>query len=1401
MKNLRLYNEFLQLESDFVPVFSASEDRTLPNKWKAFFPHESFKKVLTMAIETLEKSSNMKNRPIWMSGSYGTGKTYASFVIKHIFEDDLASVEHYFRHNEQLTSLWTRLAGVRAKGDILVVHQSSSAGITSQNRLFNVIVESVKRTLREKGHSYMGSASIMDKVFDTLTDEESTFNFPAAFKKHRGDFAEYSTPEEVIHDLKTLEDDEEKIELLEQIVAVAEKESYNWSMSVNDVIDWLKDVRERNNLYAIVFIWDEFTEYFRNNLNNITGLQEIAQASAELSFYFFLITHSDANQLITDSSQRKIIEARFKLCNITLAESTAFQLMAQAIGVEPDASEDWEYFSRELWEIVKRESADYIMKRDVTIQPSDMKKLLPIHPYAAYLLKFISQQISSNQRTMFQFLCANYSEDDAEHRNFKWFINNYGVEGYRGDYLTVNFLWDYFFHLDNPDLDKTFQEAIAYYNNFAGSCENENQRSVLKAALILFALQSTAYGTRSGGGATSLLRASLRNICACFVGTSFENDVRQILNIFADKGIMTAMQQADDVYFVMATAQIDNERMARLVEKIEHERTFDTIINDDNLKVAQKFYPSNFLKYRYKIKCISPTKYLSTSHEDLRPTDNQILAFYLFAADEEEQGKINQTVAKIYEKFSARCVVVDFSGTPFTKLRYEKFVQNKAKELYFREVPNQREQMTLAGKMANDLVEEWGNQLEIATYRVYNSATESSTFSGPTNLFRKLQELNRNFYGCGLEEISINDKLFSPQGFQDKVAKCALGKENISGSQNYLMGIENSFKEIGGRTDPLYWQNKPSHPISKMKKIVEETVNGGLEKNNAVSFAEIWEKLKKSPVGLMRSIGAAYLLAILLKEYADSNFYIRDVNNNTYSLTADKISGLIVNAVKETLPSDIFIVKQTPEHVYFCKVTGEIFNIPADKRHSVDDIAKSVNLRLTQSHYPIWSLKYFAEEKYSVSDYKEDILQFINLMEEFVNPQTVTAREKTKIADDIYLLYKKNPAVPNELKNLVQANNFKSGMAFYIAKYKPVFIQVTNRLKLDEGEYLSRLNEKLSADSAYLWKAEDINKQIDKLYDELILTESINFVLTAPQKNFFNAREALRERLNRIKIPCAIVEEFHGDLKNIFQTFQALKNNSLKNPEQMVIQIKDSAATFTDFLEKQRAVFAAALEKYVDREIDDKVVENLFLNAQTGMFFKTKNEFILQMKQILQNMRRNEKVLTLFSTWQKVSGAKSPADWSKQNKIPILCMFQDCLSEAQNIFSTLNKNSQNLSETEIESALSFIQSDKLKRLQDKNFCENMFVNFFGGEYAPVLQAEELREILQKKIGENVYKWYYEKHNCRDKIEFHAKVNYHKNFVAQVQQKIHELSAERAQRYLEELVHKDVLLGIRVLKNS
>ena len=218
-----LYKECIKVEQDFISVFSSSSDRTNPERWKSFYPHDNFKKILTLTVETLEKSSALKDRPIWINGSYGMGKTFALFVVKNILEDNLADVEKYFTHHE-INSLWQRVAGVWSKGKILVVHQSSSAGINYQNKLFNTIIESVKRALCENGYTYTGAASILEKVLSALKDPNAIFNFQAAFKKYRGKFLAYSSPEEVISDLETLEG-QERLDLLEDFADVAEKES------------------------------------------------------------------------------------------------------------------------------------------------------------------------------------------------------------------------------------------------------------------------------------------------------------------------------------------------------------------------------------------------------------------------------------------------------------------------------------------------------------------------------------------------------------------------------------------------------------------------------------------------------------------------------------------------------------------------------------------------------------------------------------------------------------------------------------------------------------------------------------------------------------------------------------------------------------------------------------------------------------------------------------------------------------------------------------------------------------------------------------------------------------------------------------------------------------------------
>lgn len=69
------------------------------------------------------------------------------------------------------------------------------------------------------------------------------------------------------------------------------------------------------------------------------------------------------------------------------------------------------------------------------------------------------------------------------------------------------------------------------------------------------------------------------------------------------------------------------------------------------------------------------------------------------------------------------------------------------------------------------------------------------------------------------------------------------------------------------------------------------------------------------------------------------------------------------------------------------------------------------------------------------------------------------------------------------------------------------------------------LNEKLSADSSYLWQIGDTNHQIDNLYIDLRLIYVVNRLLTTKKKNYKEVRTSLSEKLNNIKLPLPILQE------------------------------------------------------------------------------------------------------------------------------------------------------------------------------------------------------------------------------------------------------------------------------------
>ena len=1184
---------------------------------------------------------------------------------------------------------------------------------------------------------------------------------------------------------------------MDTIISVADAESYNWSMSPDEVVNWLEDVRKGNHLYAILFIWDEFTEYFKNNQNNITGLQEIAMADSRISFYFFLITHSSLTQIIRDPDAKKVLEARFKMSQIGLGESTAFTLLGQALHHSPDLKEEWDHRCAELWDGVNKGAVNVIRNKDITISDDDFRRLLPLHPYAAYLLRIIAKDISSNERTIFKFLSEDVSDD--RYPNFKWFIEHTSYEYGKWNYLTADYLWDYFFNANNVDLDSAFTATISHYNNFASMCQNDNQRRVLKVTLLLAALQAKN-SADSRSGATSLMRPTLVNIKACFAGTPIGAGVEDALNYFDSKGILGKVEANRETLYVMTSAAIDEERMRQCVEDTRKAITFEKMIADGTYKVTEQFLPDGFLKMRMKVYAVSPANARNEA-QTADQSPNHIPVFYLYAQNETQQQKVRDTIKTIYSIVGEKCVVVDYSSSPFTDTLFEKFISSKAREKYYSSLPNQKPQFDLAKKNSADILNEWLRKLITASLFIYTAEDKSTQRTGGGNLRKELREINTAIYPYGLEAISQNDKLFAETGFKEPVAQMAMGKIPVSTNYSYLRNISNRLEAEGVWNDPKYFENKPNCVVSQMKNAINAVINRAFEDTSAVSVVDIWKALQKRPFGLMANTGSVFLLGFLLQEYADSTYYKRDVNNNTVGLNYTDLSELIYGVIKG-LPkaSGQFIVKQTPEQAAFCQITGEIFNIAKDKRLSIDDIAKNINIYLTNNNYPLWSIKSYIQEELHNHEYRDSLIRLADLLCEFVKPESKIGRERVNVVKDIYMVYAQCRGIDGAFAECLTIENMRTGMEYYIAEYKPELVQIASNLKIEPNEYLEMLNKKLSADSSYLWELGDTNHQIDNLYIDLKLIYDINRLLSTKQKTYKKAQESLTEKLNAIKIPESMILEQKPELKGILSILLAIKKDDSINKVDASSLIANMADEFLAFFNGQYNVFSVAIQQAIAGHVEEDELEYLFNNTPSGTLFKTTDEFLLQMQQTLEKYRKSKKTRKMFEAWEKVTGTKNPNGWSMIHGIPILCMFTNDSIRTQRIFDALNGTAYLPNEQSIDEAIVFIESGKLDVLNDVKSCEQAFVEVFCGEYAYIIDSiDDLRDKIREVAGSKVYDWYARRQQCKQAIEEFAKERYAMKYRNVARQKISSMTAAEAQAKLKELIENDPLFGIRILK--
>ncbi|HRT81477.1 MAG TPA: hypothetical protein P5538_11120, partial [Bacteroidales bacterium] len=525
------YSEIIGLQDYFHPVFNL-ENETL-NYWKQFIPNDQFYEVLRKTLSAIDTSEPSLRKSIWIQGTFGTGKSHAASVIKHLLSDDYNEIENYIDDNIDDPNLKSKLVNLRKRKKILPVVLKGVPGSISNPRTFSLQIE--KAVKRSKWFDELGIFATLSD-FDRLIEKVKSplFDWDSFIKKYDELNIYVSNKEEI---LKKLNDyDVDFFQVLEE--ALINKEG--WAFAHTEITSWLIEIYEKivkqKKADGIVIFWDEFTPVMDSiNSGVISLLQNIAELSEKNDIYLYLISHrTPLYYKKTKEEQDDItrLNDRFHVIQYHMEPITTYHIISASI--KKINNQEWRALQSKVYE-----SSPYVndlINRLTNNQSASIKTkikdLFPIHPYSAYLSVFISRNLGSTNRSIFKFL---YDHEAG----FLDFIN----KELNGEYfLTADCLWDYFLFDFENDKENRFNQVIEKYRlNYNRVIEKgENYNKVFKGILLLNILYKV-----TAKDDESLVNPSTENITSLFYGAGFEQEIPEILSYIDEKGIITKTPGGD----------------------------------------------------------------------------------------------------------------------------------------------------------------------------------------------------------------------------------------------------------------------------------------------------------------------------------------------------------------------------------------------------------------------------------------------------------------------------------------------------------------------------------------------------------------------------------------------------------------------------------------------------------------------------------------------------------------------------------------------------------------------------------------------------------------------------------------------------------------------------------------
>lgn len=994
------YSDIVTLRS-MRPAYNIQEEGL--GEWKTFIANDQFNDILNRMVKAVRNNDVGYHRSIWIAGTYGTGKSHAGAVLKHLFCDPIDDIREYVEEEykkDKYALLRNAVLGVREQKRLFPVNLYGQQSIAHEEDLSLQLQKEIKNALDKAGIKI-----VVQTDFDTLVqhiDEQ-----PAIWQSLIDNNSILSS---VAPDLKKLKQllSAGDTEVLDRVRNAQRIAGIDIRLQGNNIQQWIFEVQEKlhdEGYNGMLIIWDEFTEIMTSSIGTrlLVRLQEIAEAmmNPENDSYFLFISHPSALNSLKEEEREKT-KGRYHYVTYNMEPVSAFKIMSKKFKIVDDAlyqqrKDRFFTLHHELLEVFSTSSANV----EETIE--NIQNLFPLHPSTANLATYYAREAGSSSRSVFEFLAS----DDV--RNFLDNEDNYSNERT----ITSDYLWDYVREYFESDTTK-FGAVTERYNShhLAVEAAGDNYLRVFKGILLLNALNNIAN--------SDTVTPSTENIENLFVGTEVQPELSEILDFLNDKSII--QRQPNGNYSILFTALPGEE-----IQHIKEELTSSNFLYTDQVikfgDAARNSFDKSFkqvnraLSYQFFSKQGNEYTLLSRIENTQHETKSyELFLAIMVARNQSEMFEMKDIADRNCREDRFQNTVFVVMEAYFGDKNYERFIEYQANAQCAQRhgLPNQQKTYS---KNASDMITEWTTRMKGSNVTMYlrgddmtiSGSKMASTLnlviapvifsSGPESL-ELIKIKSSNTYWKRASVKATVDAVLSFHTKQDILASAA-----CSGPGRHV-----EFLLQDSVDDNLDWKTDidPNHPLKKVCDYVDEWLSGRhTNKNQTFNLGEKLEGLTKPPYGLFQGYAPMAMEAFAMRKYVNQIF-----DTNGKQRTAQHIVDDVVEMFKSwengKTSQKLNFMFESKEAGKLCKNLITMFSLKKLKGYS--DISSLKDARWAIQHeyakekgYPLWALKYCISENNTsqMQSLIDNVIKVVSDPESMKNPQllsnTINGYDELKI--------------------------------------------------------------------------------------------------------------------------------------------------------------------------------------------------------------------------------------------------------------------------------------------------------------------------------------------------------------------------------------------------------------------